>query len=75
MVAKQFDWEDQIHVLNLTENRTANLALIEDAEDAEEQMKDLQHAFMVSTTPDQKRLVKLPVRHLVLLNINYVGSK
>ena len=53
MVAQQFDWEDQIQDLNLTKNRTANLAQIEEVEDAEEQM-NLQIAFMVSTTSKVK---------------------
>ncbi|KAL4584141.1 hypothetical protein LXL04_008731 [Taraxacum kok-saghyz] len=40
--------------INLTDHHNANLAQIEDSEDAEEQMMDLQHAFMVSTTPEPK---------------------
>ena len=55
MVVQKFDWEDQIQAFNLNDNRTANLALIKEtkvADQAEENMMDLQHGFMVFTTPE-----------------------
>ncbi|TLX68899.1 hypothetical protein E9993_23150, partial [Labilibacter sediminis] len=55
MVAQQFSWEDQMQALNLTEDNRANLALVEEEKEAakaEEQMMDLQHAFMTSFTPE-----------------------
>ena len=47
LVAQQFDWEDQLQALNLGDHRAANFAKIDDADKAEDQMQDLQHAFMV----------------------------
>ena len=44
-----------MQALNLTEDRKANLALVEEEKDdveAEDQMMNLQHCFMVSTTPE-----------------------
>ena len=56
MVVQQFSWEDQMQALNLTKHQNANLAQIENPEDVEEQMMNLQHAFMVSSTPEPKEV-------------------
>ena len=45
-----------MQALNLTDHQNVNLAQIEDSKDAEEQMMDMQHAFMVSTTPEPKEV-------------------
>ncbi|MEX5533335.1 hypothetical protein, partial [Pseudomonas syringae] len=55
LVAQQFSWEDQLNDLKLGDHHAANLAQVEEAEDAEDQMMELQHAFTVSaTTEDEK---------------------
>ena len=56
LVAQQFDWEDYLQALNLTDHRTTNLAQIDNADEADDQMQDLQHAFMVSTTPEEEKV-------------------
>ncbi|KAL4589806.1 hypothetical protein LXL04_002716 [Taraxacum kok-saghyz] len=56
MVAQQFSWEDQLKDLNLGDPHSANLAQIEEAEEAEDQMMELQHAFMVSATPETEKV-------------------
>ena len=52
LVAQQFSWEDQLQALNLGDHHTANLGQVDEAED---QMMELQHAFMVSATPETKK--------------------
>ncbi|KAL4573443.1 hypothetical protein LXL04_020249 [Taraxacum kok-saghyz] len=55
LVAQQFSWEDQLNDLKLGDHHAANLAQVEETENAEEQMMELQHAFMVSvSTKDEK---------------------
>lgn len=63
MVAQQFSWDDQLQALNITEDGRANFAQIDDddeAEAAEEEMKNLQFAFMVSTNPDTDEVCEAP---------------
>lgn len=51
MVAQQFDWADQMEKLNL-QNQNSNLAQVDQVEEeneTEDQVKNLQFAFMVST--------------------------
>ena len=57
MVAQSFNWEDQVQALNISEPEKANLAQVKDASkemeaDPEEEMRNLQFAFMVQTTPE-----------------------
>ena len=75
MVAQQFYWEDQIQALNLTDHQTVNLAQIDEVEDAEEQMKDLQIAFMVSTTPEPKQASETSCSPSCVANLNCAMSK
>ncbi|KAL4556840.1 hypothetical protein LXL04_035004 [Taraxacum kok-saghyz] len=56
LVTQQFDWEDQLQALNLGDHHAANLAQIEEAEEAEDQIMELQHAFMVSATPEIEKV-------------------
>ena len=56
LVAQQFDWEDQLQALNLGDHHAANLAQIDEAEEAEDQMMELQHAFMVSATSKEEKV-------------------
>ena len=56
MVAQQFSWEDQLKDLNLGDHHSANLAQIKEAEEAEDQMMELQHAFMVSATTEEEKV-------------------
>ncbi|KAL4556408.1 hypothetical protein LXL04_039059 [Taraxacum kok-saghyz] len=56
LVAQKFSWEDQLNDLNLGDHHAANLAQVEEAEEAEDQILDLQHAFMVSATPEKEKV-------------------
>ena len=58
VVAQSFDWDDQIHALNISEPKTAHLAQINDNEEREAEMDPkeetmaLQFAFMVQSIPE-----------------------
>ncbi|KAL4583301.1 hypothetical protein LXL04_007871 [Taraxacum kok-saghyz] len=56
LVAQKFDWEDPLQTLNLGDHHATNLAQIDEAEEAEDQMMELQHAFMVMATPEKEKV-------------------
>ncbi|KAL4582814.1 hypothetical protein LXL04_007375 [Taraxacum kok-saghyz] len=58
LVAQQFSWEDQLNDLKLGDHHAANLAQMEETENAEEQMMELQHAFMVSVSTEEEKVSK-----------------
>ena len=61
VVAQSFDQEDQIQDLNISGPKNAHLAQTSEIseetveEDPEEEMMELQFAFIVSTTPEPKK--------------------